>query len=138
MSATATNQLVETYYRTFNTGAREAFLALLTEDVVHGINQGDEQRGRELFRAFLARMDHCYREEIRDVVVMVNHDGSRAAAEFVVHGTYLNTDEGLPEARAQRYILPAGAFFAIRDGKIARISNYYNFPEWTRQVGGGV
>ncbi len=138
MSATATNQLIETYYRTFNTGAREAFLALLTEDVVHGINQGEEQRGRELFRAFLARMDHCYREEIRDVVVMVSHDASRAAAEFVVHGTYLNTDEGLPAARGQRYILPAGAFFTIRDGKIARISNYYNLPEWTRQVGGGV
>ena len=138
MSATAASQLVETYYRTFNTGGREAFLALLTEDVVHGINQGEEQRGRELFRAFLARMDHCYREEIRDVVVMVNHDGSRAAAEFVVHGTYLNTDEGLPEARGQRYMLPAGAFFSIRDGKIARISNYYNLPDWTRQVSGGV
>ncbi|GLR68444.1 hypothetical protein GCM10010909_31250 [Acidocella aquatica] len=138
MSTAATSQLVETYYQTFNAGDREAFLALLTEDVIHGINQGEEQRGRGLFRVFLARMDHCYREEIRDVVVMVNHDGSRAAAEFMVHGTYLNTDEGLPEARGQRYILPAGAFFTIRDGKIARICNYYNLPDWTRQVSGGV
>ena len=61
---------------------------------------------------------------------------ARAAAEFVVHGTYLNTDEGLPEARGQRYVLPAGAFFIIRDGKIASIRNYYNLPDWTRQVAG--
>ena len=45
-----------------------------------------------------------------------------AAAEFVVHGTYLSTDSGLPEARGQTYVLPAGTFFTIRDGKIADIA----------------
>ncbi|WP_323989476.1 ketosteroid isomerase-related protein [Nguyenibacter sp. L1] len=136
MSVETARTLIETYYRTFNSGDREAFLALLTDDVVHDINQGGSESGVAPFRAFLHRMDSCYREDIRDVVVMVNEDGSRAAAEFVVHGTYLSTDDGLPEAHGQGYVLPAGAFFTLRDGKVARISNFYNLPEWTRQVTG--
>jgi hypothetical protein len=47
-----------------------------------------------------------------------------------VHGTYLATDEGLPAAAGQTYILPAGAFFDIRGGRIARVSNYYNLADW--------
>lgn len=137
MSVETTRTLIKTYYDTFNGGDREAFLALLTEDVVHDVNQGGSETGVTPFRAFLQRMDRCYKEEIRDVVVMVNDDGSRAAAEFVVHGTYLSTDEGLPDARGQRYILPAGAFFTVVNGKVARISNYYNLPDWERQVTGG-
>ncbi|MCX2562228.1 nuclear transport factor 2 family protein [Acetobacter farinalis] len=134
MPVESSRDLIKIYYNTFNSGDREAFLALLAEDVVHDINQGGSETGVALFRAFLARMDRCYRETIRDVVVMVNEDGSRAAAEFVVHGTYLSTDDGLPEAAGQTYVLPAGAFFTLRDGKVARISNFYNLPEWTRQV----
>ena len=65
---------------------------------------------------------------------MTSADGTRAAAEFVVHGEYLNTDEGLPEASGQRYQLPAGAFFELRNGKVARISNYYNLQDWIAQV----
>ncbi|HEX7932387.1 MAG TPA: isopropylmalate/homocitrate/citramalate synthase, partial [Paraburkholderia sp.] len=60
----------------------------------------------------------------------------RGSAEFVVHGEYLVTDEGLPPAIGQKYILPAGAFFDVRAGKIARVTNYYNLPDWTAQVAG--
>ena len=63
-------------------------------------------------------------KQIVDLQVMTNQDGSRAAAEFTVLGKYIATDEGLPPARGQRYRLPAGAFFELKDGKIARISNY--------------
>ena len=137
MSVEATRRLIETYYRIFNTGDRDAFLALLTPDVVHDINQGGQEVGHPAFQSFLARMDRCYREQIRDVVVMVNDDGTSAAAAFIVHGVYVSTDDELPEASGQTYVLPAGAFFTIKDGKVARISNYYNLPEWLRQVTGG-
>jgi steroid delta-isomerase-like uncharacterized protein len=80
-------------------------------------------------------MDRCYRERIRDLVVMVSTEGTRAAAEFVVDGTYLATDEGLPEAKGQTYSLPAGAFFEVVGGRIARVTNYYNMKDWLRQVG---
>jgi steroid delta-isomerase-like uncharacterized protein len=80
-------------------------------------------------------MARCYREELRDIVVMASPDGARAAAEFQVHGAYLAQDSGLPPARGQRYALPAGAFFALRDGRISRVTMYYNLQEWLRQVG---
>ena len=66
---------------------------------------------------------------------MQNAEGSRAAAEFVVHGEYLADDAGLPPANGQTYVLPAGAFFEIKHGKVARISNYYNLNDWVAQVG---
>ena len=128
-------QLICAYYEAFNRRDYEGMLALLTEDVTHDVNQGGCQKGREAFGIFLGHMDRCYREQIRDLVVMTSADGSRAAAEFVVDGTYLATDEGLPEASGQTYSLPAGAFFEIDRGRIARVTNYYNLKDWLRQVG---
>jgi steroid delta-isomerase-like uncharacterized protein len=68
------------------------------------------------------------------MVVMASDDGKRAAAEFTVLGEYLETDEGLPPARGQTYRLPAGAFFEVRDGRVARVTNYYNLQDWIAQV----
>lgn len=129
-----TRDLIERYYAAFNKDDAAGMLDCLTEDVAHDINQGGRQSGKEAFAAFLAHMDRCYRERLTDIVIMVDETGTRAAAEFVVHGEYLATDEGLPEARGQTYVLPVGAFFEIAGGRIARVSVYYNLADWTRQV----
>jgi steroid delta-isomerase-like uncharacterized protein len=110
-------------------------LSMLTDDVAHDLNQGAREVGREAFRAFLQRMDRCYGEQLRGIVVMVSADGLRRRG-VRVHGEYKVTDDGLPEAQGQRYVLPGGAFFEIRDGKIARVTNYYNLGDWIAQVGG--
>jgi steroid delta-isomerase-like uncharacterized protein len=128
--------LVTRYYATFNAGDMASFLELLTDDVVHDINQGKRETGKAAFAVFMQHMNRCYREALVDLCVMANADGTRAAAEFTVLGTYLDTDEGLPPASGQTYRLPAGAFFELRDGRVARISNYYNLPDWIAQVGG--
>lgn len=132
----ATAALIARYYAAFNAGDNDAMLACLSEDVAHDINQGGRQSGKAAFRDFLAHMDRCYRERLTDIVVMTSPDGARAAAEFVVHGAYLTTDEGLPPATGQTYVLSAGAFFEIRDGAIARVSVHYNLADWIAQVGG--
>lgn len=126
--------LVQRYYDAFNRADWDAMLACLGDDVAHDINQGHRETGRDTFRGFLARMNRCYREQLRDIVLMVSSDGSRVAAEYVVHGQYLADDEGLPPARSQGYVLPGGAFFDIRDGYIARVTNYYNLQDWIDQV----
>lgn len=130
-------QLLEQYYAAFNAGNWDRFLGLLTDDVIHDINQGGRERGREAFARFMERMNRCYTEEIADLAIMSSADGSRAAVEFTVIGTYKRTDEGLPAARGQSYRLPGGAFFDIRDGKVARVSNYYNLQDWLQQVSAG-
>jgi steroid delta-isomerase-like uncharacterized protein len=127
-------ELVTRYYDLFNRADWDAMVGLLADDVVHDLNQGERQVGREAFRAFLARMERSYREQLRDVVVMSGPAG-RVAAEYVVDGEYLATDEGLPPAAGQRYSLPGGAFFEVAGGTIRRVTNYYNLQDWLRQVG---
>ncbi len=134
-----TEPIIRAYYAAFNAGDMAAFLALLTDDVAHEISQGGRQIGRDRFADFMAHMNRCYRERIADLVVLTEPSGTRGAAEFTVHGTYLQTDPDVPPgtaaARGQTYVLPAGAFFSLRDGRIARVSNHYNLGEWVRQVG---
>jgi steroid delta-isomerase-like uncharacterized protein len=131
-----TAALIRRYYEAFNAGDSEGMIAFLTDDVIHDVNQGGRRAGKDKFRAFNARMTHHYRERLDGVTVMVSKDGQRAAAEFNVNGTYLATDSGLPDAKGQTYRLPAGTFFAIRDGKIARVTTYYNLTDWIAQVTG--
>jgi steroid delta-isomerase-like uncharacterized protein len=131
-----TLDLIDRYYAAFNRGDRETMLALLSENVVHDLNQGARETGRETFRLFMQRMDRSYSEQLTDIVMMVSADGRRAAAEYVVHGEYKADDEGLPPARGQRYVLPGGAFFEIEKGCITRVTNYYNLQDWIAQVQG--
>lgn len=53
-----------------------------------------------------------------------------------MHGTYLNSGKVLPAAKGQTYVLPAGAFFEVRNNKVARVTNYYNLQDWVKQVAG--
>ncbi len=135
MPRTTALATLPSYYDAFNAGDTAGMEALLTEDFEHHVNEGNIRKGAEAFRAFNAHMTRCYRENLTDIVVMAADDGSRAAAEFTVNGTYLATDEGLPEARGQTYILPAGTFFTLRAGRISRVTTYYNLADWLRQVG---
>jgi len=128
------SELVSSYYAAFNRGDWDAMCAMLADDVAHDLNQGARETGRATFRAFLERMNRSYREQLRDIVVHAGPRG-RVAAEYVVDGAYLATDEGLPPATGQTYSLPGGAFFSIADGKITRVTNYYNLTDWLRQVG---
>ena len=131
---------VRAYYAAFNAGDPEAFLALLVDDVIHDISQGGRETGKDAFRRFMVHMDRCYRETLSGLVVMASPDGTHAAAEFMVHGTYIATDPGVPAgtapAQGQAYTLPAGAFFTLQDGKVARIANHYNLGDWVAQVNG--
>ena len=126
--------VVNRYFDAFNAGDTDAMLDCLTDDVAHHVNEGQVRTGKALFADFCAHMTRCYAENLTDMQVFVNADETRAAAEYVVNGTYLQTDAGLPEARNQTYKLPAGSFFDLKDGKIARVTTYYNLADWTAQV----
>jgi len=128
--------LITAYYDAFNRGDHIGAVSerARAEAISRILYPADESpQGQELR---LRRMDRCYRERLEGIRVIASADGSHAAAEYVVHGEYLADDEGLPPARGQRYVLPGGAFFDVRDGKIARVTNYYNLDDWIAQVGG--
>lgn len=131
---TETTELITRYYAAFNAKDWAGMAACVSEDIDHFVNEGDKRGGRAAFTEFIAHMDACYDETLTDIVVMASSDGTRASAEFIVNGIYKKTDPGLPEATGQTYRLPAGAFFDVRHGEIARVTTYYNLKEWVRQV----
>lgn len=134
MGEQTTEKLIRDYYAAFNARDWNGMLALLTDDVAHDISQGGREIGRDAFKAFLAHMDARYRENVRELVVMAAAGGARAAAEFELDGEYLATDGNFPPAKGQRYTLRVGAFFDVKGGKIARVSNHYNLKDWLAQV----
>ena len=125
-AADRTSALVLRFCAAYSRGDVDGMLDCVSEDVVHDVNQGERESGKAAFRAYLQQHVRSYREEWRDIVVMSVDDGTRAAAEFSVHGSYQSAAPGLPAPQGQRYVLTAGAFFAINQGKIARITPYYN------------
>lgn len=128
------NATIQRYFDAFNAGDTDGMIACLTDDVAHHVNEGNVRRGKDAFADFCAHMTASYRESLTDMVIFATPDGTRAAAEYTVNGTYLKTDPGLPKARGQSYVLPAGSFFELTDGKISRVTTYYNLGDWTAQV----
>ncbi|WP_027245463.1 ketosteroid isomerase-related protein [Leisingera daeponensis] len=125
------------YFEAFNAGDTDAMLDCLDEQIAHHVNEGKIRVGKEKFAEFCAHMSRCYKEELTGMVIFSNEDGTRAAAEFIVNGTYLETDAGLPEAKGQTYRLPGGSFFELKNGKISRVTTYYNLADWIAQVSAG-
>lgn len=130
----AIKELITHYYTYFNQKNMTQFFALLDENIIHDINQGERQIGKRAFEIFMNRMNACYEENVKNLVVMGNEDGTRAAAEFIIEGTYIQTDVGLPPASGQQYSLTCGAFFEISYNKIVRVTNYYNLNDWLKQI----
>ena len=125
---------IQAYYDAFNRGDTGAMVACLHDDFTHHVNEGSARLGKQAFAEFCAHMSDTYKELLTDLVVYGSEDGTRGAAEFTVNGTYLKSDPGLPEAQGQTYVLPAGGFFSLKDGRITRVTTYYNLQDWIRQV----
>ncbi|MFZ1468805.1 MAG: ketosteroid isomerase-related protein [Paracoccaceae bacterium] len=134
MSRADTLALITRYYTAFNAGDADGMLACVSDDVEHRVNEGAHRLGRAKFAEFCGHMGVSYREQLKDMAIFATDDGARAAAEFMVHGEYLKTDPGLPEAKGQRYVLPGGGFFDVKNGKIARVTTFYNLADWVAQV----
>lgn len=126
--------IVKQYYTYFNQKNWAGMLSLLHSEVRHEPNQGDVRIGNEKFTEFMQKMDEAYEETLTDLVFFTSSDDTRIAAEFVVNGVYKQAEEGLPPAHGQTYILPAGAFLEVKEGKITRVTTYYNLPLWIKLV----
>ncbi len=127
-------EIVQQYYAYFNQKNWEGMLSLVDSDVRHETNQGEVRIGIEKFTSFLQKMDECYDENLTDMVFFTEPSYQRIAVEFTVNGIYKKGDEDLPPAHNQTYILPAAAFLAVKNGKITRITTYYNLPLWIELV----
>jgi steroid delta-isomerase-like uncharacterized protein len=137
-AADRTSALILRFYAAYNRRDVDAMLDCVNDDVVHDVNQGQREIGKAALRAYLERILRCYQEELRDIVVLSIDDGTRAAAEFVQHGVYQDTEPGMPPAGGQRYVLPGSGFFSVHMGKIARVAHHYNLHERATQIQRGI
>lgn len=140
-----TRELIATYYSAFNDGDLTAFSRLLADDVVHDINQGERQSGKEAFLRFMDRMNACYREKISGVEIMVNPDGSRAAAEYTVDvnigaaGIFTPVDHGFPSDGVLvtgELNVPSWVYGTLDLGRVREIretGQVFNYRDWPRQ-----
>lgn len=127
--------VVKQYYTFFNNRNWEGMLTLLDEDIRHEPNQSLEPRlGIVKFTQFLQHMDESYEETLTEMVFFSEPAGQRVAVEFIVNGIYKKAEEGLPEAKNQKYVLPAAAFLEVKAGKISRVTTYYNLELWIQLV----
>ncbi len=127
-------ETVQQYYSSFNQKDWNGMLALVHPEVRHQPNQGDQRLGIEKFTEFLGMMDESYEETLTEMVFFTEPENNRVAVEFVVNGIYKKGEEGFPEAHGQTYVLPAAAFLEVRNGKISRVTTYYNLPLWISLV----
>jgi len=126
--------IVKEYYTHFNNKNWKGMLDLLHEEIRHEPNQGDPRIGIEKFTEFMQMMDTSYEETLTDMVFFSETRNTRVAAEFTVNGIYKKGEEGFPEAHGQTYVLPAAAFLEVKEGKISRVTTYYNLPLWISLV----
>ena len=127
-------QTIQQYYEYFNQKNWRGMLSLLHPEIRHESNQGDVRIGIEKFTDFLKKMDECYDEKLTDMVFFTEPSNQRIAVEFIVNGIYKKSDVDLPPAHNQSYVLPAAAFLALKDGKISRVTTYYNLTLWLELV----
>jgi steroid delta-isomerase-like uncharacterized protein len=127
-------QKVQQYYEYFNQKNWQGMLSLLHPEVRHESNQGDVRIGIDKFTDFLEKMDECYEEHLTDMIFFTESSNQRVATEFTVNGIYKKADDDLPPAHNQSYVLPAAAFLALKEGKISRVTTYYNLTLWLELV----
>ena len=127
-------EIIKHYYHCFNSRNWQGMLSLVSDQVQHDSNQGETRIGKTLFAEFMQIMDEHYEEKVVELNVFQAENSARLAAEFFIDGVYKKSQPGLPPAHGQTYYLRVGAFFEIEQGKIARITNYYNLPKWIELV----
>lgn len=127
--------IVKEYYAAFNDKNWDGMLALVADDIRHEPNQGEPREGKELFTAFMKKMDESYEETLTNMKFYVSEENDGTiAAEFTVNGLYNKAEDGLPPAEGQAYVLPAAAFLKVKDGKVTRVATHYNLELWIELV----
>lgn len=124
MSKADSRALIETYIRASNAADHEAMLACVSDEVIFDAPNGDRVIGKEKFRWRIGLSARQHREQLGDLVILVDEGGDRAAVEFTARGTVLPADDESPGE--QSYSISGGMFFEIDDGLISRITSYRN------------
>lgn len=133
---TNTINLIKTYFESYNARQANTYFGTISSNVVNETNQGNAIVGLETFKVFMHAFMTSFDSRMSQIVLLVSDDGRYASASWVNTGTYVKSDPAITAipAKNQKYTVHGANFFEVSDGKIARITTYYNAEEFAKQL----
>jgi steroid delta-isomerase-like uncharacterized protein len=138
VSAEENVALVRKVYELWNERDLEGALDLATDDVeIRLVAMGQTLTGRDGFRRFMERFATASSDMKKEVTNQVA-SREQVVSEFTLKGTHdgpLRTQVGEIASTGRAIELEVVEVIGIRDGKVARISNYSDNATLMRQLG---
>lgn len=130
--------LANAIYTCFNENRIDDALAYAADDVVLTLMPfGQTYTGREGFRAFMQDFKTAFPDcTVNLTKQMVTEDG--VISEFMARGTHrgpLGSPGGAIPPTGRRIDYPVCEVWEVRDGKLARLRNYFDSASLMRQLG---
>ena len=113
----------------------ERIAAFYTDDCFkEDIAVGKATRGKEEMKALIGGAFRAI-PDMKIELVTLFYCGGWAATEWTMSGSYSSDYPGFPLAAGRRFLVRGASIMELRDGKISRISDYWNFTSFLQQVG---
>ena len=106
-----------------------------TDDCIkEDIAVGKATRGKKEMKALIAGAFTAIPDMKIELVTLFDR-GEWAASEWIMSGSYSNDYPGFPLAANRHFSVRGASIMELRDGRISRISDYWDFASFLRQVG---
>jgi steroid delta-isomerase-like uncharacterized protein len=113
----------------------DGIAAFYTDDCVkEDIAIGRATRGKQEMKALIGGAFTAMPDMKIELVTLFDC-GDWAATEWIMSGSYSRDYPGMPVATGKRFSVRGASIMALRNGKISRISDYWNFASLLQQVG---
>ncbi len=126
--------LITAYYQAIESQHLDKFMDLLSDKVVHDINEGETEIGKDKFKTFMMDQFSHGKIKIKDLIILTSSDGQYAMSRFICSGTYDKSIAGYPKAHGQKWEIPVVSYFKIENNKISQVAVYYNLKNWVNQL----
>ena len=113
----------------------ERIAAFYTDDCFkEDIAVGRATRGKEEMKALIGGAFTAI-PDMKIELVTLFYRGGWAATEWIMSGSYSSDYPGFPVAAGRHFSVRGASVMELRNGKISRISDYWNFASFLNQVG---
>jgi len=102
----------------------------IKEDVAVGVRA----RGKEAMNA-VNRGAFAAVPDMKIELGLIISSGDKAATEWTMSGTYSSKQPGAPPVTGRPFSIKGATIMQLRDGRISRVSDYWDSALFLRQVG---
>lgn len=119
----------------WNTHDVDKIATFYTDDCVkEDMAIGKTTRGKKEMKGLISGAFTAMPDLKIELVTLFNC-GDLAATEWIMSGSYSNDFPGIAPATGKRFSVRGSTIMELRNGKISRTSDYWNFASFLQQVG---